>query len=210
MRSHSTLSRLAAIGAFLILQSGASVASSMPSITCTFTEPFIGIDVFPGGVMFVTPEGNFEVESAMRVGTGEPIKITGSIVDSREFDLTVSNEPGSDGMSDMISPQSGSLVTGDAENPQQGACIVFPDGTTPRPIKDVAENDMLNVRDQPSSDGQILAKLNSRATAWAFPEDTNNGWARVAAANYPDNESGNITVLIGWVNAKFLGAPPAN
>lgn len=180
-------------------------ATAMPSYSCVFTEPFIGMDSFPGGVRYQTPETS---ENAKRVAltgsTAKPV-VSGTLGSGKSFSLLIVKKPGSDGMSDFVRPYTGQLSGLAIGQPLEGACLKYPDGTTPRRVIGVVDTDKLNVRSKPAKGASVVARVGPGGSVWAFPQTTRNGWARVAVAKYPAGEDGNVTVVTGWVRTKFLG-----
>jgi uncharacterized membrane protein len=193
-------------GVLLLIASCANAyASARPSYACVFTEPFISISSFPSGMHYESFGTAIPVtQSTFSIKDGV-VTFTGTLKDKKTFMLMISKEPGSDGMSDFSFPYAGKLSGAASGLALSGGCIKFPDGTTPRAVKNVADNDRLNVRQKPNSKAKIVNSIPPRGLAWAYPDKLVKGWARVSTARYPKNESGDITVIDGWVNAKFLG-----
>jgi hypothetical protein len=194
--------------AAVMMMSGAANATAMPSFSCVFTEPFIGIDVWPGGMRVATPERAQAVKAATLGGTArEPVVST--TVAGEKTTLAIRDKPGSDGMSDHLRPLTGLLTRGANAMPQPGACLRFPDGTTPRPVTGVGVADHLMVRASGNVRAAKVGELGSRGMFWAFPEPLVAGWARGAIERLPEGGTGQSRVVIGWVNARFLGTVAA-
>jgi uncharacterized protein YgiM (DUF1202 family) len=191
--------------AALVMTTTGAQATAMPSYSCVFTEPFISVDSFPGGVRYETPEGAQPVAAAILGGSPAKPVLDGKIGGSKSFSLAIVKKPGSDGMSSLMRPYTGTLSGSAVGNALEGACLKYPDGTTPRQVTGVIETDTLNVRTKPSANGAIIARVRPGTSVWAFPETVKNGWARVAVAKFPPGEDGNVTIVTGYVRAKFLG-----
>jgi uncharacterized membrane protein len=180
-------------------------ASAMPSYSCTFTEPFITLESYPGGARFNTPDAQGTVLSPSLDASGAVTQISGIMPDGKTFILRITKEVSGDGMSDMMRPYKGVVTGSYVSAPLRGACLRFPDGTSPRPVKGVLSDDVLNVRSRPTARAKIVGGVASGGTLWAFPEDLVRGWARVAAPAFPKGGAGMVGIVQGWANAKFLG-----
>jgi uncharacterized membrane protein len=191
------------LGMCLALASFSAQASSLPSFACRFTEPFISIDTYAGGALFITPENSTKA-IVTNLGGGAAASLAISLPDKGKFELNIAKKQGSDGMSDFVFPFQGAFRRG-SNTAQIGGCIQFPDGTSPRAVANISETDTLNVRRAGSTKSSIITKLRLGTSVWVFPEDVVKGWVRVAAPVYPVNGSGPIKVVEGWVNAKYLG-----
>ena len=199
--------RLLLSAAISIVSLSAAQASAIPSYSCVFTGPFAGVDSFPGGLRYVTPEKVESLAATTFTISGAATVLGGTLASGKDFSVKIIKQAASDGMSELIRPYAGTLSGTAVSLTVQGACLKFPDGTTPRPVKKVAANDKLNVRTKPNSKAKIVNRVGPQGFVWAFPESAVKGWVRVATAVYPRGESGTITVTTGWVNAKFLGLP---
>jgi hypothetical protein len=199
--------RYTALLASLIFLGGSTAhATAYPSLSCVFTEPFVGVEVWPGGASLITPEAT-RVATARKLGgtTLEPaVTLT---VDRKKIALRIQNIPGSDGMSDFERPLTGYLTGYLMATPQTGACLRYPDGTTPRPVTGVAATKRLIIRDRALPSARVVGQLGPRARFWAFPEPVVRGWTRGAFEKIPVSSSGKITTAIGWVRAAHLGRP---
>lgn len=195
------------LGLGMALLATPASATALPSYSCVFTEPFISVDVYPGGIRYATPEGASVIADVNFTMPSGVTKLGGMLPSGKAFVLDITKGSASDGMSDMMRPFTGKLSGPAVSRVVQGACLKFPDGTTPRPVKGVSSNDVLNVRTKPTVRSAIVNRLNSRGFVWAFPDNMVGNWARVATAKMPAGESGNVTVVTGWVNARFLGLP---
>jgi uncharacterized membrane protein len=193
-------------GLLLLAAASPSDAAARPSFSCVFTEPFIGIDSYPGGLSYDTPEAVIAATPTTFTVSGETVTLGGNLLDGTSFTLTIRREPGSDGMSDDIYPYAGKLSGTTVNGELNGGCRKMPDGTSPRRVIKVAQDDVLNVRDKPNVKGKVVNQIAPGGVVWAYPEELVNGWARVAAlwrsksAPYAPPE-----IADGWVNAKFLG-----
>jgi uncharacterized protein YgiM (DUF1202 family) len=191
----------------LSAMTAAAQASAIPSYSCVFTEPFVSMDSFPGGFRYATPDGTQTGAVSTFTLNGGTTVLGGKLSSGKSFSVKILMQVAGDGMSDVKRPYAGTL-SGTAVGPTvEGACLKFPDGTTPRPVKNVAANDKLNVRTKPSSKAKIVNRIGPGGMVWAFPEATVKGWARVATSVIPKGDSGMVSIATGWVNAKFLGLP---
>ena len=193
--------------AVFIASLSAAQASAIPSYSCVFTEPFAGVDSFPGGLRYVTPDKAETLAATTFTISGPATVLGGTLTSGKSFTVKIVEQAASDGMSDLMRPYAGTLSGTAVSQTVQGACLKFPDGTTPRPVKKVAAKDKLNVRTKPNAKAKIVNRVGPQAFVWAFPESAVKGWVRVASAVYPRGDSGTITVTTGWVNAKYLGLP---
>ena len=185
----------------------AAQASAIPSYSCVFTEPFVSVDSFPGGLRYVTPEKVETLAATTFTIFGPATVLGGTLASGKGFSVKIIKQAASDGMSELMRPYAGTLSGTAVSLTVHGACLKFPDGTTPRPVKKVAANDKLNVRSKPNAKAKIINRVGPQGFVWAFPESAAKGWVRVATAVYPRGDSGTITISTGWVNAKFLGLP---
>ena len=157
-----------------------------------------------------------QIVDSETVGWAQDIAVTGTNLEpilsgklgSDGIRLTITNRQGSDGMSDFVSPLSGSLSrlngSGVARPNQTGACTKLPDGTSPRPVIGVTAEAPLNVRGRGNRQARIVGTLPPNASFWAYPEDPVRGWVRGAFIKFPA-ERGPIRVVEGWVSARYLG-----
>jgi uncharacterized membrane protein len=191
--------------AFCYLGSLQALASSHPAYSCVFTEPFIGIDSFAGRATYKSPEKQWpDLAVTLQTKNGVAV-LDGRLLDGKSFHLRIVKGKGSDGMSDMVRPYAGELSGTVVGMTLSGACLKFPDGSVPRLVKGVAENDVLNVREAPMAKGKIVGTVDPRGEVWVLPVASSNGWLRVAIAVYPKDEQGDVNVIEGWVNGKFVG-----
>jgi uncharacterized membrane protein len=186
---------------------GAADASAIPSYSCVFTEPFVSLDSFPGGFRYATPDKAETGAVSTFTIVGDTAVLGGTLTSGKSFSVRIQNKAAGDGMSDVIRPYTGTLSGTVAGTAVQGACLKFPDGTTPRPVKNMAAGDKLNVRMKPSAKAKIINRVAPGGMVWAYPESTVKGWARVTTAVFPKGESGMVSITTGWVNARFLGLP---
>jgi uncharacterized membrane protein len=190
---------------FYVFISNSAMADSMPGYSCQFTEPFISIDAFLGGLMYETPDKSTPVPKPTIKATAKATTIAGTLRKGQAFNLTIVQKPGSDGMSDYIRPFTGTLSGSAVGGKLTGACLKFPPASVPLKVVGVVANDTLNVRAAPNPKAPVVTKVKPNSKVWAFTQKLENGWARVAVANYPKGENGLVTVVGGWVNAKFVG-----
>ncbi len=176
-------------------------ASAIPSYSCVFTEPFVVIDSFPGGIRYTTPEAVLTATGAAASTSTEAKAILGGEVKTGPFSVTIAKKPGTDGMSSLIRPYVATLTAKPAIN-VTGACLRYPDGTAPRKV--AIRSGKLNVRTKASVSSAKLAQLSAGVSVWAFPEKVSNGWVHVAAGKYPAGGDGAITVVEGYVPDEFL------
>jgi uncharacterized membrane protein len=183
-----------------------SFATALPSYSCVFTEPFISLDISPAGVIYSDGERKEMVQPTSFKIEGPVTVINGKLADQTVFGIAISKEPGSDGMSDYVTPYKGLLETSAFDdNKLNGACLRHPDGSRSRLVVNVRENERLNVRSAPNVRGRIINRVRQGMSVWAHPEAAVGGWVRVSTALYPANETGEVRVVSGWVNARFLG-----
>ena len=181
-------------------------ATAFPSVSCDFTEPFLTIDVWNGGMRVITPEGAITV--ADRTLSGSNLApIVHANINGKAATLAITHVQAGDGMSDFQSPFKGVLTGWPLATPQYGACLRYRDGAVPRPVAGVMQNSRLNVRTQPRVSSRIIGSVNSSGRFWAYPEPVFRGWVRGGFEVIPKGESGMITVSEGWVNARYLGPP---
>jgi uncharacterized membrane protein len=199
---------LAFSSAALALLQAPAFASALPSYACVFTEPFISIDTFPGGVRYDAMGETLNVGNLSFTIAGFISTVEGVLPDGKLFNLAISPGPAGDGMSELMRPFAGVLTGTAVGNTVNGACLQFPADSLPRLVINVAEDDVLNVRNKPNAKATLVNIVRPGGTVWALVEEMQNGWARVATPSFPKGESGDVTVVEGWVNAKFLGPAP--
>jgi hypothetical protein len=177
-------------------------ASANPSFECWWTEPFdgfrvspIGADYFSAETLDGSPTPLTDVK-VIKVGSGFEISGKAGSIATK---VKITNEPGSDGMSDYSTPYAGLL-----NGKWAGACVRLGAGTIPRSVVVVAKTDELNVRTSPSAKAKVVATIPPTGSVWVYPGNTSKGWLKVSARKYPPNESGNVTVVDGWVNGSFV------
>ena len=188
--------------------SAPATATALPSISCVFTEPFIAISVFPGGLAVARPDQQDLSVDPRLAGTAKEPTFHFDLGGHRGK-LQVLARPGSDGMSDFQMPLTGLLSGLDSLQDQQGACLRFPDGTSPTRVRVARPDSRLNVRSAGNRRAPILGQIGSRGWFWAYPEQVRNGWVRGAFARYPDGERGEVAVVEGWVHSRYLGPSPS-
>lgn len=191
---------------FVLVGSSSAGATAYPSLSCVFTEPFVGIEIWPGGASLITPEATRVATARKLAGTALEPTVTATI-DGKKIGLVIENSPGSDGMSDFERPLTGYLTGYLLAAPQMGACLRYPDGTTPRPVIGIAGINRLTVRNRPLPNARVVGHLGAGTRFWAFPEAAVRGWARGAFQKMPVTTTGKITTAIGWVAAANLGRP---
>jgi hypothetical protein len=171
-----------------------------------FTEPFISLDISPAGVIYSDGERKEIVQPTGFTIVGPVTVISSKLADQTVFGIAITKEPGSDGMSEFVMPYKGLLETSTSGNRKlNGACLRHPDGSRSRPVVNVRENERLNVRAAPNVRGRIVNRVGQGVSVWVHPEAAVGGWVRVSTALYPANETGEVRVVSGWVNARFLG-----
>ena len=179
-------------------------AASLPSFWCSFTEPFITVSTGRNGIYY--DDNDQHVGFALRPVVrkqGADFMLSGRLKDGSNFTVKISKGSGSDGMSEFDYPYVGTLSGIVSVN---GGCVRMPEGTQMRRVVGVANNDQLNLRNQPNASGKIIGAAYATSFVWAKPGALKKGWARVAAVLHPKDEQGLITAVEGWVNAKFLAA----
>lgn len=196
------------ITATLFGLSAPATATALPSICCVFTEPFIAISVFPGGLTVARPDQQDLSINPRLAGTAKEPTIHFDLGGHRGK-LQVLTRPASDGMSDFQMPLTGLLSGLDSLQDQQGACLRFPDGTSPLRVRVATPDSRSNVRSAGSHRAPILGQIGPRGWFWAFPEQVRNGWVRGAFARYPEGQKGEVAVVEGWVHSRYLGPPPS-
>jgi uncharacterized membrane protein len=198
--------RLASLLFSISCAASPSFATALPSYNCVFTEPFISLDISPAGVIYGQGDSKEIVQPSGFTIDGPLTVISGKLANQTVFGIAITKEPGSDGMSEFVMPYKGLLETSAyGETKLSGACLKHPDGSRPRPVVNVAENGRLNVRAAANARARIVNHVGSRGSVWAYSETTNRGWVRVSTALYPPNETGQVRVVSGWVNGRFLG-----
>jgi uncharacterized membrane protein len=212
--AHSASVALAALAAAGVMLAPEATATNrpLPSFQCYWSEPFIGVQVSTAGVVLFQPleeageagEDGDSLEKALVTTTGSQVNVSGVQNNGRPFRMVIKDKPGYDGMSDFEGSHTGEILVFDDMGPLKGLCIKHGDGTKPRRVVGVAETDELNVRAKPNASSAILTSLGPREYAWAYPSGARNGWVKVTAAKYPQNELGRIGVVSGWVNGKYL------
>jgi uncharacterized membrane protein len=194
-----------AVVMFLLAAPNLASATAYPSVACVFTEPFVSVAVWPGGASLIEPERTTAATTRTLGGTaGTPV--ISAIFGGTPMTLAVTEDPGSDGMSDHDYPWRGELNGYRSPN-HSGGCLRYPDGTTPRPVTGVAPQRRLAVRALASPNARVVGKLGFRSHFWAFPEPAVRGWVRGAFEKMPVEETGQVTFAEGWVHARHLGRP---
>ena len=181
-------------------------ATAFPSLSCVFTEPFVGIDVWPGGARAITPEKTLLLRNRKLGGSALEPTVQGTIA-GMPAQLAIINKPGSDGMSDFERPLTGTLTGWPSTATLQGACLRYPDGTTPRDVIGIAPTSKLIVRSTSAGAGSIVGRIGPRGRFWAYPDPLVKGRARGAFERLPTGGTGSIVVAEGWVHARFLKIP---
>ena len=179
-------------------------AASLLSFWCNFTEPFITVSTGRNGIYYDDNDQHvgFALRPVLRK-QGADFMLSGRLKDGSSFTVKISKGEGSDGMSDFDYPYVGALSGIASVN---GGCVRMPEGTQMRRVVGVANNDQLNLRNQPNASGKIIGAAYATSFVWAKPGALKKGWARVAAVLHPKDEQGLITSIEGWVNGMFLGA----
>jgi hypothetical protein len=189
------------VGSLLAASASPALAAGnpelLPSVHCMFTEPFITILVSREGLIvqddFTSKKsvGQFVTAYSADPDPSYTFRVNGKLQT-----LTISNEVGSDGMSEFIFARKGRW--GDLV----GGCSVFPNGFAPRRVTKVADDDVLNVRAQARVGAKVVATaINGQ---WIFVKPSSKVWRQVAVMVTPKNESGAVVVVRGWANSKFI------
>jgi uncharacterized membrane protein len=189
---------------FLSAVNGAK-ASSTPSFSCIFTEPFVSLLTSPMGSYFINMADKPQILQlkSSKIVQNAHLLVLQAEQPKETFELKVIKGKGGDGMSDRQFPFIGAFQF--KGNNLEGGCIRFSDGTSPRKIVNVKANDKLNLRESPSNSGKIIASYTSFETLWAFPENAINGWVKVEGLHYPQGENGPVKALKGYVLGQYLG-----
>lgn len=196
------------LGLALCLSPTLAHATPWPSLSCFFTEPFVDIHVWPNA-MQANHERREAVTGLSISGTAREPIIQAQIA-SVATTLTIKNDSGSDGMSDLEYPLEGKMTgwmmgTGTLN----GGCVRFADGAVPYAVVGLSDTDKLTVRGAPSRTSRALGYINARTLVWVMPGRARNGWMQVSYRFATRAEAGPITIRHGWVRARYLLAVSA-
>jgi hypothetical protein len=170
----------------------AVTASSLPSVFCSFEEPYQYVVLSPEGVLVE------DHENGAVFARYKPTSVKGSI----NATLTV-RLPASSGNSSLV------LERTDGEfnshlltfNDREGLCDRLPTGFLLRKVVGVAEDDELNIRSEPNASAEVISTSTNGSLIWIKP--TNAKWVQVA---YTESigDGAPIEVFTGWVNSRFV------
>jgi uncharacterized membrane protein len=204
MRRFDALIKLFAAIFILIGLASHAKAAALPSFWCSFTEPFITVSTARNGIYY--DDNDQRIGFALRPVVqklGADFVLSGRLKNGSDFTLNISKGEGSDGMSEFDYPYVGKLYGAASVI---GGCVRMPDGSQIRRVVGVADNDQLNLRNQPNASANIVGAAYAKGFVWAKSVALKKGWARVSVVSRPKDEQGLITAVEGWVNARFLGA----
>jgi len=178
---------------------GAATRSSVPSVSCNFSEPFISYAVSPEGVLDSGVEQPTPVLRKIISSKGSTNSRYEVVFNSgtAKVSLVVTKEPGDDGMSDITTTHRGRR-----NGTQPGACSVLPTGYVARRVKGVATGDKLNVRVSPKSSAAVVGGLSNNTSVWI--QKSSGQWLRAAFVSKPVDGVGTARVKTGWVSASFV------
>ena len=190
---------VAALAALPSIGANAATRSSVPSISCNFSEPFISYAVSPEGVLDSSADQPTPVVRKIVSSKGSTNSRYEVVFNSgaAKVSLVVTKEPGDDGMSEITTSH-----TGRRNGTQAGACSVLPTGYVARRVTGVATSDKLNVRVSPKSSAAVVGGLNNNTAVWI--QKSSGKWLRAAFVSKPADGAGIARVKTGWVRAAFV------
>ena len=186
------------------IQSVGTGSSARLSFGCSWTEPFDSMEVFQGQVNYsFSGESTEQMLSPRITRTGSKVTVKGSLA-GKAFAAVITNVAFAESEPESEVPYSVSIVGGEGSvNRGKGGCIRYADGTEPRGITGVADNDVLNVRTKPRATSALVGSLYNRGRVWVHPASNTNGWLKVSYfAEGTATKKGRV--VDGWVNAKFV------
>lgn len=189
--------------------SAPACATALPSFACSFTEPFIAVQTSPVGVRIATPLNSTLLAPGIFQTDGDKVTFASDTNDASGFKLIIEKDVGSDGMSDFVFPYTGMLSIPNGISNHTGGCVKLADGTTPRSVVNLQNDDRLNVRAAPSPRARIVNTLVQGGVVWAYPESRRGNWVRVSSLVYPRNDQGDVRVVMGWAHGRYLGDLPS-
>jgi hypothetical protein len=118
-----------------------------------------------------------------------------------ERTITITNEPGGDGMSDRTFERTVTVGR------YTGGCTELAGHHRLYRVVGVATGDVLNVRGTPSVNGTKVGELAPGGFAWVSGQRrAQNGWQPVTVIMFEGGEQGTSSEISGWANGKFLTA----
>jgi uncharacterized membrane protein len=189
----------------IVSVSAPASATALPSFACSFTEPFVSLQTSPVGVHIATQLTSTTLAPAVFQTDGEKVTLASGANDAFSFKLIIVKDAGSDGMSDFAFPYAGTLTIPKGIANQTGGCVKLADGTTPRQVTNLTNDNRLNIRSAPNSRARIINTLAQGGLVWAYPEDRQGNWVRVSSILYPRNDQGDVRVVNGWAHGRYLG-----
>ncbi len=178
---------------------GAAARSSVPSVSCNFSEPFISYAVSSEGVLDTAVEQPTPALRKIISSKGSTNSRYEVVFNSgtTKVSLVVTKETGDDGMSDITTTHRGRR-----NGIQAGACSVLPTGYVARRVKGVVAGDKLNVRVSPKSSAAVVGGLSNNTAVWI--QKSSGKWLRAAFVSKPVDGVGMARVKTGWVSASFV------
>lgn len=137
------------------------------------------------------------------VKTGSKVSVRGSLA-GKNFEMRITNVAFTESEEESTVPYSVSILGGEGSvNGGKGGCIRYADGTAPRDVIGVADNDVLNIRTKPNSRASVLGTAYPRGRVWIYPRSNAGGWIKASFYRFAESKS-KRGLVTGWVNAKFL------
>jgi uncharacterized protein YgiM (DUF1202 family) len=186
------------------IQSVGAGSGARLSFGCAWTEPFDSMEVFQGQVNYsFSGEPPEQMLSPKVTRTGSKLTVKGSLA-GKAFAAVITNVAFTESEPESEVPYSVSIVGGEGSvNGGKGGCIRYADGTEPRGVTAVADNDVLNVRTKPRATAPLVGSLYNRGQVWVYPKSNTNGWLKVSYfVEATGTKKGRV--VDGWVNAKFV------
>lgn len=190
----------------LIIGSGGRVAAAPNPgqwvFACTLTEPFWTLSVSRTKV--VIDDGSTSIDrTKVQTVSGSPtltLRMKVNRSNGAPLQLTITDAPGSDGMSDL--EFSHSVVVEASDVHQSGGCERLSDGALPNLVVGVPRNDVLNIRSAASTTAAVLDSAGNGAFVWRRVGAANGSWVPVEMIGR--GERGPVKLVRGWANTKYL------
>ncbi len=188
--------------------------ATVPSASCTFTEPNVIITISPESV--VLPKN---LDGRWELLVTKPDAISGSI--ERELtmsfnlpngvtSLVISKGPGvGDGATDWEYSHFAVMTGPGLPKGFTGGCTLLPAGSVPRKMTS-NESDVVDLYDQPGAKGKVVGTLNDQDQLWIKPWNSDpaiEGWIATSKIQTPVSAFGEVSVLTGWVQASSVTVP---
>lgn len=184
---------------------GTSAGLTKLAFNCVFTEPFSALVVSAEEVSWAPNIADLDIPTAVTSATvksvGKGLRIDAVTAQKSKLGVSVSFGKNSGGVGEYTTDYE-AKIDGRVDT---GMCVKYPDGSVPRRVVGVADNDTLNIRQAGKATSPAVTTVGPGELVFLLPGSPKAGWVRVAASLFPKSGTGRVAAVTGWAKASFLG-----